>query len=136
MEDWLKLSSLNLVGMMLRVGFIDVTNSLRLMGFERGLVRIVQGNYMQRKLLKDLIDDPLTELKNLKQDGTVKDYHENFESLLNRMELAFGIRSIRRIEGVQYGVLWFLGVSSTKNIFQNILERRYAISSLMDTAYR
>ncbi|GKG49292.1 reverse transcriptase, partial [Tanacetum coccineum] len=35
-----------------------------------------------------VFDDPLMELKNLKQDGTVKDYHEKFESLLNRMELS------------------------------------------------
>ncbi|GJS76206.1 reverse transcriptase [Tanacetum coccineum] len=34
-----------------------------------------------------VFDDPLMELKNLKQDGSVKDYHEKFESLLNRMEL-------------------------------------------------
>ncbi|GKF32068.1 hypothetical protein Tco_0101866, partial [Tanacetum coccineum] len=33
-----------------------------------------------------------------------------------------GIRSIRHIEEVQYGVSGFLGVGSTNNIFQNILE--------------
>ncbi|GJV38389.1 hypothetical protein Tco_1410866 [Tanacetum coccineum] len=71
--------------------------------------------------------------------------------------------SIRRIQGVGYGVLEFLGVGTTFDIFQNILfpyslnilrmlswiqriglvsfvvfgecRHRYAVSSLMDTAY-
>ncbi|GKF64870.1 hypothetical protein Tco_0188318, partial [Tanacetum coccineum] len=72
--------------------------------------------------------------------------------------------SIRRIQGVRYGVLEFLGIGTTFDIFWNILfpyslntvyclswirriglvsfvvfgecRNRYAISSLMDTAYR
>ncbi|GJV13448.1 reverse transcriptase [Tanacetum coccineum] len=40
------------------------------------------------KRFDSVIDDPLMELKNLKQDGTVKDYHEKSESLLNRMKLS------------------------------------------------
>ncbi|GJU63932.1 hypothetical protein Tco_1245767 [Tanacetum coccineum] len=35
-----------------------------------------------------VFDDPLMELKNLRQDGTMKYYHEKFKSLLNRMELS------------------------------------------------
>ncbi|GKA97939.1 hypothetical protein Tco_0825833, partial [Tanacetum coccineum] len=37
-----------------------------------------------------------------------------------------GVGSIRRIQGIGYGVLEFLGVGTT---------HRYAISSLMDTTY-
>ncbi|GJS89379.1 putative mitochondrial protein [Tanacetum coccineum] len=40
------------------------------------------------KRFDSVIDDPLMELKILKQDGTVKDYYEKFDSLLNRMELS------------------------------------------------
>ncbi|GKF21207.1 reverse transcriptase [Tanacetum coccineum] len=34
-----------------------------------------------------VLDDPLIELKKLKQDGTVKDYQEKFKELLNMVEL-------------------------------------------------
>ncbi|GJR87380.1 reverse transcriptase [Tanacetum coccineum] len=44
----------------------------------------------EREVLKRfgaVFDDPLMELKKLKQDGTVKDYQEKFEELLNMVEL-------------------------------------------------
>ncbi|GJU35259.1 hypothetical protein Tco_1183613 [Tanacetum coccineum] len=45
------------------------------------------------------------------------------------------VGSIRRIQGVGYDVLEFLGVGTTFDIFQNIHMHGYAVSSLMDTAY-
>nr|GEV07727.1 reverse transcriptase [Tanacetum cinerariifolium] len=39
------------------------------------------------KRLGSILDDPLIELKKLKQDGTVKGYEEKFEELLNMVEL-------------------------------------------------
>ncbi|GKA53091.1 RNA-directed DNA polymerase, eukaryota, nucleotide-binding alpha-beta plait domain protein [Tanacetum coccineum] len=83
----------------------------------------------------------------------------------NLLQVKRGLKSvsIRRIQGVGYGVLEFLGVGTTLDIFQNILfsyslnmtyflswirriglvsfvvfgeyRHRYAVSSLMDTAY-
>ena len=35
-----------------------------------------------------IFDDPFMELKNLKQDGSVKDYYVKFEGILNRVELS------------------------------------------------
>ncbi|XP_020105551.1 uncharacterized protein LOC109722075 [Ananas comosus] len=36
----------------------------------------------------DLFDDPMAELKNLKQTGTVMEYQDKFDTLLNRVELS------------------------------------------------
>ncbi|GKB58284.1 reverse transcriptase [Tanacetum coccineum] len=47
-------------------------------------------NMYQKEVLKRfglVFDDPLMELKKLKQDGTVKDYQQKFEALLNMVEL-------------------------------------------------
>ncbi|GKD67870.1 hypothetical protein Tco_1321960 [Tanacetum coccineum] len=47
-------------------------------------------NVYEKEVLKrfgPVFDDPLMELKKLKQDGTVKDYQEKFEALLNMIEL-------------------------------------------------
>lgn len=35
-----------------------------------------------------MFDASMVGLKNLKQDGTVRDYQEKFEALLNRVELS------------------------------------------------
>ena len=40
------------------------------------------------KRFDTIFDDPLMELKNLKQDGSVKDYYAKFASILNRIELS------------------------------------------------
>ncbi|GJX75550.1 ribonuclease H-like domain-containing protein [Tanacetum coccineum] len=40
-----------------------------------------------REKVASVFDDPLIELKKLKQDGTVKEYQEKFEALLNMVEL-------------------------------------------------
>nr|GEW89977.1 retrotransposon protein [Tanacetum cinerariifolium] len=74
------------VGMMVRVGFTDVINSLILMGFGEDYPWELYAKEVVKRF-DSVTGDPLMELKNLKQDGTVKDYHEKFESLLNRMEL-------------------------------------------------
>ncbi|GJS07569.1 retrotransposon protein [Tanacetum coccineum] len=89
----------------------------------------------------------------------------NYKAKIKTQATSMGLESvsIRRIQGVGYGVLEFLGVGTTFDIFQNILfpyslntayclswirriglvsfvvfgecRHRYAVSSLMDTAY-
>lgn len=36
---------------------------------------------------EQLYDDPMTELKNLRQTGTVKEYHDTFDSIVSRLDL-------------------------------------------------
>ena len=48
-------------------------------------------NVYEKEVLRrfgSVFDDPLMELKKLKQDNSVKEYQEKFEDLLNRVELS------------------------------------------------
>ncbi|GJT80147.1 hypothetical protein Tco_1054489 [Tanacetum coccineum] len=62
-------------------------------------------------------------------DATVRNQGasiKNLEIQIRKISKGLEVGSIRRIQGIRYGVLEFLGVGTTHG---------YAVSSLMDTVY-
>ena len=78
----------------------------------------------EREVLRrfgSVFDDPLMELKKLKQDSSVKEYQEKFEDLLNRVELS-----------EKHAISLFLG--GLKNEI-SLQIRMFTLESLTDVFY-
>ncbi|GJR39944.1 hypothetical protein Tco_1215628, partial [Tanacetum coccineum] len=149
--------------------FVEVIELKKELRLQREVQLTTEINNLIRQLL-DIIDERCSFIGELEQRflTNVMAYKTRQElkchqkdDMIKAMGLEVG--SIRRIQGIGYGVLEFLGVGTTFNIFQNIhilyleygvliffwirrielvsfvvfgeCRRGYAVSSLMDTAY-
>ncbi|GJR27641.1 hypothetical protein Tco_1103873 [Tanacetum coccineum] len=99
LQSW---SSQSFQGKMLRGGCLDASNSLKLtIQFEKINGDLVTWEVYEAKIYKRFgpcNEDPMEEIKNLRQNGIVLDYQDQFEALMFRPKSLYNAYQLARIQ--------------------------------------